>query len=193
MSQGLWTPPIWFHDRESVLVHSHKMLHIPWSGITTLFESWHACSTPSSPFANSMEIWRSSNSLQDVTGYILSSHKSGRTKVLHRNPKFSAVWNTQFRVYIYHIHIQYIFFDMLMFNPSGESSNRSNQLSKWWTVQALQVHPGDQILAVNGVSGNWEEPWSWKSGKGQVVFIYLFMFYLFVYLFNWLIFYLFIY
>ena len=104
----------------------------------------------------------------------------------NRNPKFSAVWNTQFRVYFFLIiYTSDIFFDMLMCNPSGQCSNRSNQLSKWWTVQALQVHPGDQILAVNGVSGNWEEPWPslMEIWEGTSRF-YLFMYDLLIYLKN---------
>ena len=74
-----------------------------------------------------------------------------------------------------------------MCNPSGQCWNRSNQLSKWWTVQALQVHPGDQILAVNGVSGNWEEPWPsfmeiWEGTSRFYLSMYD-LFILFIYLF----------
>ncbi len=105
-------------------------------------------------------------------------HKNTAHLIPHRNPRFSAVWTCVYLqtcvapkkmryIYILYISIYYIYtskisFDILMFNPSGQSSNRSNKWSKWWTVQALQVHPGDQILAVNGVSGNWEEPWPWS-------------------------------
>lgn len=59
---------------------------------------------------------------------------------------------------------------------------------KWWTVQALQVHPGDQILAVNGVSGNWEEPWPsfmeiWEGTSRFYLFMYDLLIYLSILLF----------